>query len=61
MQIHFTEDTNNPSNTSVKQSYAEAVKYFEDIQKLDKSNESNNISITKTLSVDNVCIKNYTF
>ncbi|KAL2727436.1 uncharacterized protein V1477_016712 [Vespula maculifrons] len=53
LKIHFTEDTNNPSNTSVKQSYGEAVKYFEDIQKLDKSNESNNISITKTLSVDN--------
>lgn len=61
IQIHFTEDTNNPSNTSVKQSYSEAVKYFEDLKKLDESNESNNISIIENLSVDSVCIKLCTF
>ncbi|XP_047352643.1 uncharacterized protein LOC124950235 isoform X2 [Vespa velutina] len=52
LKIHFTEDTNNPSNTSIKQSYSEAVKYFEDLQKLDDSNESNNISTIKNSSVD---------
>lgn len=61
IQIHFTEDINNPSNTSVKQSYSEAVKYFEDLKELDESHESNNISVIENSSVDNVCMKLCTF
>lgn len=55
--MHFAEDTDNLKNASLKMSYSEAVKYFEELRILDEPNEFDKTSIGEELSEFNVRIK----
>ncbi|XP_014601638.1 PREDICTED: uncharacterized protein LOC106785559 [Polistes canadensis] len=50
LKMHFAEDTDNLNNASLKMSYSEAVKYFEELRILDEPNEFDKTSIGEELS-----------